>query len=266
MSTVSYYFGQSHKQIFGCYHPPRGNVARGAAVLLCQPQGAEYFRCHRAFRLLAEQLARSGFGALRFDYYGSGDSAGDGDDGDLEQWRDDVVAALKECRTRWGHARIAAVGLRLGASLALLAAQDAGLLEALVLWEPVASGRAYLEELERRQQEFQRALPRGGPATAASDGWAELGGFLYSPLLLQQLATLDLQTATAAVADVLLLETSGTPDPTLASAAGFGAAIELRAERMTTAGSRIWLEDADRSLVPASTLQTITRWLTDVVS
>jgi pimeloyl-ACP methyl ester carboxylesterase len=254
MSATSYFFRQSGKQLFGCYHLPRG-AARGA-VLLCQPQGAEYQRCHRAFRLLADQLARAGLAALRFDYFGSGDSAGDGIDGDLDQWRRDVAAALEECRTRWGHTRIAAVGLRLGATLAVLAAQDAGLLDALVLWEPVVSGRAYLDDLEARHRAFRRTLPQGGPESAAPAGWAELAGFLYSPRLLAQLAQLDLQAATVAARRTLVLETT----------AGSVPAIESSAERATIPGSRIWFEDADRALVPTSSLQAIVRWLSGVMT
>ena len=128
-----FYFRRGAMPLFGCYHPPRADAVRAAAVVLCQPMRSEYVRCHRAFRILADQLSRAGFGVLRFDYHASGDSAGDSAEGTVEQWVEDVSAAVEECRARSGGRHVAAVGLRLGASVVSLSAQRTGAVDALVL-------------------------------------------------------------------------------------------------------------------------------------
>src|SRR5215217_413896 len=82
------YFGSSQKPLYGVYHPPKsqpGRPVRTTGVVLCYPLGQEYMRAHRAFRQLATLLTKSGFPVLRFDYYGTGDSGGDGDAGDVDK-------------------------------------------------------------------------------------------------------------------------------------------------------------------------------------
>ena len=73
-----FYFGTSSKPLFGCYHVPQSALRRDCGVLFCAPMGSEYVRFHRAYRQLADRLAKAGFPVLRFDFYGCGDSSGDG--------------------------------------------------------------------------------------------------------------------------------------------------------------------------------------------
>src|SRR5207249_11329319 len=50
----------------------------------------------RGCRQLAARLARLGLDVLRFDYYGTGDSAGQGEDATLHTCIEDVVRATEE--------------------------------------------------------------------------------------------------------------------------------------------------------------------------
>ncbi len=150
------YFGASRTRLLGLYHPPTGARARDHGVLLCQPAPQEYMRCHWALRKLAVLLAREGFHVLRFDWFGSGDSAGATDAGRPSQWRLDVAAALEELRDVSGVRRASLVGFRLGAALA---AQAPLKLRDLVLWEPVVSGREHVSELlEQHVLRFHHCL------------------------------------------------------------------------------------------------------------
>ena len=65
-------------------------------IVLCYPMAHEYMYVHRAFRQLANRLARTGFHVFRFDYYGFGDSAGESEESHIEQWIKDISEAIDE--------------------------------------------------------------------------------------------------------------------------------------------------------------------------
>lgn len=146
------FFGSAARQLFGVHHEPAGERTRDRGVLVCYPGPQEYMRTHWALRKLAASLAREGFHVLRFDYYATGDSAGDSREGSLAAWVDDVKTAAEELRDLAGVRRLSAVGLRLGATLAARAAASGLALEDLVMWEPVVSGARYLAELHAVQE------------------------------------------------------------------------------------------------------------------
>jgi hypothetical protein len=86
-----------------------------------------------------------------------------------------------------------------------------------------------------------------------SEGWRELVGFPYSPVLLAQLDALDLQAAAPRARRVLVAGSDG-PRPDFP---------EL-VEHVSFPAPRIWLEDADRALVPKAGLDSIVTWLSEV--
>jgi len=166
------FFGDSSRPLFGYYHPPRGPQSRSVGVLLCGPAPQEYMRTHWAFRKLADLLARAGFGVLRFDYYGTGDSAGHGKESSLEVWRGNVATAAQELRDLSLAPHVSAVGFRLGAALA---ATSGVRLRDLVLWEPLVSGQRYMAHLETIRAHYYRLNPR--PAQPLHVRGEELLGF-----------------------------------------------------------------------------------------
>src|SRR5687768_16729988 len=112
-----FYFGSSQRPLYGVYHPSKGRTARPVGVVLCYPLGQEYMRAHRAFRQLATLLTKNGFPVLRFDYAGTGDSAGDGSAGSVATWVEDIGAAIDELKDTAGVSRVSLVGLRAGGAL-----------------------------------------------------------------------------------------------------------------------------------------------------
>lgn len=159
-------FGDRHRPLFGIRSEPTGPV-RQTAVLICPSWGMEYLRAYRASFLLAEQLSRQGFEVLRFDYSGTGDSAGNGGDARLENWIADIGSAASELRELSGCSKLCVLGLRLGALLAIRAIRDGLRADQLVLWDPPASGRAWVQELRqleaaqhlRKNRHRQRRYP-----------------------------------------------------------------------------------------------------------
>ena len=181
----SFFFGSSERPLFGVHHPPKGKETRSEGVVLCYPMGQEYMRSHRAFRQLANLLVRRGHHVFRFDYFGTGDSAGASDDGSLSQWVSDVGSAIEEFKDNASLQRVSLVGLRLGAALATLAAADRDDVEKLVLWDPVVRGSSYLAELLAAAK-----LPAG--AQGAPQGTIGVLGFPLTQALRDELAQLDL--------------------------------------------------------------------------
>ena len=143
----AYFFGESGRQLFGAFHEASGGGEHG--VVLAYPGPQEYVQSHYAFRLLATQLAREGLSVLRFDWSGTGDSAGDGDSVSFQQWRDDLQLAVQELKDVSNARRISIIGFRLGATIAAITPFKLPM-EELVLWEPVIRGHSYLDELGSR--------------------------------------------------------------------------------------------------------------------
>lgn len=143
-----FFFGSSQQQLFGAYDPPIGGGRRG--VVLCYPPRArEYVLAHPTMRLLARRLAENGWHALRFDYYGTGDSAGDLADATQEQWLTDIDTAVEELKDIGQVTQVALFGMRYGAALASQIAGRRRDVEKLILWDPIYDGQAYLMDLNQ---------------------------------------------------------------------------------------------------------------------
>jgi pimeloyl-ACP methyl ester carboxylesterase len=181
------FFGSSEAPLLGVYHPPRGAAPRDTGILLCYPAPQEYMRTHWAFRKLAAILAKEGFHVFRFDYFGTGDSAGDSSQGTLAAWRANVASAALELRDIASVTKISAVGFRLGASLAATA--DTTFVD-LVLWEPVVRGLVYLGELETIQA--RRLAQDLHPPWRAAERPPELLGFPFPASMEDEIRGLDL--------------------------------------------------------------------------
>jgi pimeloyl-ACP methyl ester carboxylesterase len=131
--------GSAQRRLFAIYEAA-APTQRTRAAVLCQPLGAEYTYAHRSMRHLAGRLAMSGFHTLRFDYFGTGDSAGTDSEMDLTGCEADVESAMEALAAIAGTTRVTLIGLRAGANIAAhVAARRAADVEALVLWDPIPS-------------------------------------------------------------------------------------------------------------------------------
>ena len=143
-----FYFGSRKRRLLGVYHPAQRDRRAARAVLLCYPWGHEYIYAHRSMTRLSNLLAQAGHHVLRFDYFGTGDSAGEAHEVDLAGWREDVGTALEELQDLSGAERVTIVGLRVGAALGVMVADsERRIVEAAVLWDPVVDGAEYVRAL-----------------------------------------------------------------------------------------------------------------------
>ncbi|MDQ1724113.1 MAG: hypothetical protein QOG52_1141 [Frankiaceae bacterium] len=194
------WFGDSAHPLFGWLHEPSETSNRGG-VVLCGPLAKQYDTTYYTLRLLAEGLARAGFSTLRFDYRGTGDSDGlVTDPFTVAAWHAGVASAA-ELLDSLGCRSVAMVGLQVGA---LLAAQGAASRSAagapvsgLVLWDPPASGAAFL-----REQRAFGALAMG--ARPGADSSFESPAQLWTGEMVRDLRQLIMPTAGLPAATLVL--------------------------------------------------------------
>ena len=144
-TEVPTFFGPSDSPLFGVVHLPVDNQIRGG-VLICGSLGKEGMDSVRLHRILADSLARRGFGVLRFDYLGLGDSA-------YAQVRDDAVAnwvasvghAL-DYLTLIGAESATAIGIRAGCLILDEYLAQSHPVNRVVYLDPAGTGRRYLRE------------------------------------------------------------------------------------------------------------------------
>jgi len=201
------YFGTPGRRLFGWYHaPPLGSTLTDA-IVICPPLGYEYINSHRSLRHLADRLARAGIVALRFDYYGTGDSAGtDNEPGQVAAWIDSVHDAMEALSDATSHEIVGLAGLRMGALLATAAACRTRV-SSLVLWAPCPQGRTFLREL-RALDLTSRAASRKCRRNSAF----EAGGFLVTEEIQRDLTRLELDTMTPLAQRVLFAARDDFPE------------------------------------------------------
>lgn len=130
-------------------HLPAGGGRLPAALLLHGFTGTKV-ETHRMFVKLSRQLAAHGVASLRFDFRGSGDSAGEFEDLTLRSEIADTMEAIRFLarHKRVNSRRLALVGMSFGATVAsYVAGRERNRVRSLALWAPVAEGAGILDDL-----------------------------------------------------------------------------------------------------------------------
>lgn len=157
MQEIPFFFPSGEHSLFGVLHQPVTESARSAFVF-CHPFGEEKLWAHRVYVAFARALSADGHPVLRFDYMGNGDSGGTFSESSLRTAMADVLAATDEIRRRTGPRPVSLLGLRLGATIASLVAEELTGLDRLILWAPIVDGARYMQELLRINLTTQLAV------------------------------------------------------------------------------------------------------------
>ena len=258
----AFFFGSGARRLFGVYEPSRLARSKPQAVLLCHPWGPEYLHAHKSMRQLAIRLAEAGVDSLRFDYYATGDSAGNDGDGDLAGWRKDILIAAEELTSLSGVTRVNLIGLRLGGALAAQATLDLRKkVDKLVLWDPITDGSAYMNELYSvcRAQPIAIKEPVARPASMG--GGHEILGFPLTQRIQTELQALSLAEIVCEIPCQVRAVVSGLEASYEQTCAALASVPSAQVERMESLP--IWFEDWPRNsgVVPAKTLQQIVQWI-----
>lgn len=211
---------------FCLYHPP-ATIERGT-VLYVHPFAEEMNRARRMAALQSRALAQCGYGVLQLDLHGCGDSSDDFADARWETWLDDLAAGSAWLAQR-SAAPLTLWGMRLGAALALdFTRQTMGgrhAPTALVLWQPVLAGRAYLNSLLRLRLAGDMLAGAGSASTAdlradmERGATLEIGGYELHSRLGAAIDTLDGERLAPGAMPVHWLEIAAASDRPLAPAA-----------------------------------------------
>lgn len=140
-----HWIGAASRQLYAALHPaPNAEVG----VVMAPPLLHEQPRSRRVLVEIASRFAESGLPCLRFDYFGTGDSAGAGEEHDFLAMHTDLDAAVAALRNDAGVAQVAVLAFRGAALPAWSWAEARAEIAALALWEPVVDGAAWLMQLE----------------------------------------------------------------------------------------------------------------------
>jgi len=255
-----FYFGTSERRIFGIYEPAALGSKRKRAAVLCYSWGPEYLYAHRTMRQLAIKLSMAGVHTLRFDYFGTGDSGGDAADTDLKGWESDIALAIEEIKDMVDVTKVSLIGLRLGATVAASVATKLWKeIDALVLWDPIVSGKEYQLSLDPGERERWH----GGPKAAGESAQVrEASGFVCSTSMIRELPALNLgDMISPPRTRTLMLVTERFPfHQSLAPVPGGGQSGSLDIEYMEAVHP--WIEDPTLTgVVPVGVIQRIVNWL-----
>lgn len=260
---IPFYFGSGARRLFGVYQPAQGGGGN-RAVLLCYPWGFEYVNSHRSMVRLATLLSQAGYHVLRFDYYGTGDSAGEDREADLEGAKGDIATAIGELRDLSGVDSVSIIGLRIGAVLGVQVAQDIPLtVDRIVLWDPVIDGARYLEELYSLDDNSE--ISGVGPASVfpvEQGGGREVMGLPLTTRVASELSGIKLTTAMAGLPHAMLaISTRHSPGQKRLKAhmeaIGAGSAFERIDDH--AAWHEDWPDNA--GVIPVSVLNRISSWM-----
>lgn len=257
------YFGRPERRLFGVYTPARAGARGTRAVVLCPPWGQEHLRAHRSMRQLALRLSVAGLHVLRFDYFGTGDSAGDMTDAEIPGWEADIEMAVEEAMDMTGAQRVGLVGLRLGATLAAqICVRRRRQIESLVMWDPVIDGSDFVDELlaldaVKSGPPTPRPRPHGRPG-------CQLLGFPVTLQMLEQMRQLDLLTLLPSLPARSLAVISAKHGAQAALRMHFADFAETGPALVELGTEPAWLEqrDSGAGAVPVELLDHIAGWLT----
>lgn len=148
--SMFFFLGGSGANLLGFTHMPT-NDDKNTGIVYCHPFGEERNCSHFIAANAAREFAKHGYPVLRFDFSGCGDSEGAFEEFTLENWCNDITAAIQQLKERARVERIILWGLRLGAGLAMHYSAVQHNISALLLWQPILDLQGYVKQFLRNQ-------------------------------------------------------------------------------------------------------------------
>ncbi|EXI76020.1 MAG TPA: hydrolase 2, exosortase A system-associated [Candidatus Accumulibacter phosphatis] len=237
MAAEAFFLPASPGQRFALLHSPEAAGQVRGAVVYVPPFAEELNKSRRMAALQARAMAVAGYVVLQIDLLGCGDSSGELVDASWEAWLADVQLACDWLQQRnvaplwlWSH--------RAGCLLANEAANRMRHPVDQLFWQPVLSGRQYLQQFMRLRlaaglaggesrgvmDELRQQLRQGQPV--------EIAGYMLSPTLAGGLEKAELLLPHRS-GRVEWIEISSRPD------AGLSPAAAARLTQWQAAGQQV---------------------------
>lgn len=134
--------------LFALHYVPKQPASDAQCIIMVPSFAEEMNRCRYMQTMLAHALTAKGYGLLAVDPFGTGDSQGEFEEADWEQWIQDTLTAA-DYAGQLGYQKLTLLGIRLGALLAAAAAPQINNVHQLVFWQPVTSGKSALNQFLR---------------------------------------------------------------------------------------------------------------------
>lgn len=216
-------------------------VASSIGWVICHSFGAEQIYFQPLEIPLARRLAAGGFPVLRFHGQGYGDSALTADSISVGSHLQGVQDAVRLLLESTDVAQVGLIGARFGGTMAALSAERSNA-SALVLWDPIVSGRVYVRYLTQLGVMTDLLTHGRSRETAANPmevlgrtGVLDVQGFPLHRQVVDEVSAIDLNGDLPRLrGDMLIVQVSRAPKPSPALA-------RLR-DRMQQSGAHADLE------------------------
>ena len=138
----------SKGELFALHYQPVERYDETRCLIIASSFAEEMNRCRYMQTLLAQAITQQGMALLVVDPFGTGDSQGEFEEADWQQWINDTITASNYA-SHLGYDQQSMLGIRVGALLAAAAAENLAKLQQLVFWQPVTSGKVALNQFLR---------------------------------------------------------------------------------------------------------------------
>ena len=232
------------------YQDTDASCRRG--LLVCNPFAVESIFARRSLVSLARTAARHGMAVLRFDYVGTGDSEGAFEAAGIESRLTDLETAWRYLKGLPGLTWCGVFGLRLGGTLAAVAAARGRIRpDRVVLADPVTDLKVCLNQAFRTNVASQttsyRKVLRNRQALVSAvlegEAVAVVGGFPLGKVFYEEASALDPAGEVKATEAVLVTATvaeGADPPPEAARLLQAYEAAGTPAAFVATPGPKIW--------------------------
>ncbi len=172
-------FYNKGQQVNGILHVPMGCNAPCPAVTFFHGFTGTKVEPHRIFVKTARELASIGFYALRFDFRGSGDSAGDFSEMTIGGEISDAIKSIDVLTAMQGvdPERIGILGLSMGGCVAACVSGQDDRVKSTVMWAPLSD-----DPPDRRQEILERSKHTPTPEEIAQSNANVVGKAFYEEL------------------------------------------------------------------------------------
>lgn len=249
-----FYLSSAGQPLFAWLHATRSATTFHHGIVICPPLGFEQLHSHRSLRHLADSLCNDQTAVLRFDWHGTGDSAGsDSDPQRCTTWQANVQETVRWLRNVAGCSRISVVGVRMGASLAAMALQKESV-DDFVAWGPIPSGRRYVREMMTIDLTGEK-----GKSGDQGAGDIEAAGFLLTRQTAMELSQINLAEIHPQCKRLLLAQREDRSSDNRLQESYLAQGIA--AEQISLPGMAEMLAEPHRGEVPYAAIEEITKWL-----